>query len=510
MSDTSANNKRIAINTLILYSKLIITIVISFIISRLVLQALGASDYGLYNVVGGIVALLNTLATSMVATSYRYMAVELGKGNDGNPNRIYNTVFVIHSVLAILLILIGETIGVYYIQNFLNVDSSRIDDALFILHLSLLTTAFAVITVPMNGLIIARENFIFISIVEIVSALLKLVLIIALMYLPGDRLRLYAVFLAFVQLISPIAYQIYCRKSDKDVVKWNLNKCKRDYSGVLKFASWMLIGALACMARVQGAAMIINFYFGTIINAAFGLASQVDAAATQFTNTLRQAAVPQIMKSQASGDEERSINLVYIISKYSFMCILILAIPLMTCISGTLKLWLGVPPEYTDIFIVLMLINGMIANLGAGFDATIQATGKVKKNQIGYSLINLSLLPIIYVLYKLGFAPYINALVMIGLTIITLVFQCWIMVGLSSFSINKYLKKTILPSIFTFILAWVPLHFFSKFFNESWLLTLVNLFIAACWTIFSIYIVGTNANEKKIIHNILKYKILKL
>lgn len=509
MNDSISNNKRIAVNTLILYFKLIISIIVSFVVSRLVLEALGTSDYGLYNVVGGIVALLNILGTSMVATSYRYMAVELGKGEKGNPNRIYNTVFIIHAAFALLLILIGETIGIFYIQNYLNVDHSRIGDALFILHLSLLTTSFAIINIPMSGLIIARENFLFTSIVEISSALLKLCLIVLLMSMTGDKLRIYALFLALVQLVSPISYHIYCKKTEKDIVRWNFNKNIYEYSSIIKFSSLMMIGALACMARVQGAAIIINFYFGTILNAAFGLASQVDSAAAQFTTTLRQAAVPQIMKSQASGDEERSLNLVYYISKYSFLFILIPTIPLITCISGTLKIWLGVPPEYTDIFVILMLINGMIANLSAGFDATIQATGKVKKNQIGYSLINLALLPIIFFLYKIGLPPYVNVIVMIGLTIITLIFQCWIMTSLSSFNIKMYINKTIIPSLFSLVLSWLPLHYIAKLFDNSSLQTLINLVIAVLWTCISIYIAGTTKPEKQKIIHLINTKLLK-
>lgn len=168
------DNKKIAVNTMLLYVKFIVTTAISLVMSRLVLQALGVSDYGLYSVVGGVVAMLNTLGASMVATSYRYMAVEIGKGKNGNPNRIYNTVVIIHIAIALLLLIIGETLGVFYVNNYLNVDSAKTSDALFIFHVSLFTTAFSVITIPMNGLIIAREKFLFTSIVEIMSAIAKI------------------------------------------------------------------------------------------------------------------------------------------------------------------------------------------------------------------------------------------------------------------------------------------------------------------------------------------------
>lgn len=419
------DNKRIAVNTIILYVKLLINIIVSFVSTRIVLDALGASDYGLYNVVGGTVAMLNILGTSMVATSYRYMTVELGKGEGGDPNRIYNTVLLIHFGLAILLLLVGETLGVFYVNNYLKVDPGKISDALFILHLSLLTTVFAVITVPMNGLIIAREKFLFTSIVESVSGIVKLILIVLLIYLDGNRLRIYAVFLAIVQLGSPVVYQIYCRITDPKIVKWNFNRNKTDYKGILGFAWWMLVGASAHMGKMQGAAIIINYFFGTILNAAFGIASQVSHAVGQFTSTIRQAAIPQIMKSQSFGNESRSLNLVYAISRYSYLIMNIMAIPLLLCMDDVLRMWLGNPPEFTMIFVNFMLINGMVSNLGAGFDAIIQATGKVRKNQIGYSIINLALLPIIYVLYKIGLPPYVNVIVMVFLTLFTLLFQIY-------------------------------------------------------------------------------------
>ena len=502
-------NKRIAINTMFLYSKFIITTIISLVISRLVLKALGASDYGLYNVVGGIVAMLNTLGTSMVATSYRYMAVELGKKENGNPNKVYNTLVVVHLALALLLLVLGETFGVYYVNNILNVDSSKIPDSLFVLHMSLITTSFSVITIPMNGLIIAREKFLFTSTIEVLSAILKLAFIIMLTYYDGNRLRFYALTLAIIQFLSPLTYQIYCRIKDKEIVKWNINKCKEDYKKLFSFASWILIGAMAVIGKVQGAAMIINLYFGTILNAAFGLATQINHAVSSFTSTLRQAAVPQIMKSQGGGDEGRSLTLVYAISRYSYLSMNILAIPLLLTIDKILELWLGEPPLYTNIFVTFMIINGMISNLGAGFDACIQATGKIKKNQIGYSLINLSLLPVIYILYKLGFPPYVNVICMVVLTLAVLIFQIYIMKELTSFNIAKYIRETITPSFLSTATAMLPLFAIKYFWPTSTIAMLIFFAVAMLWTIISIVIIGLRKEEKNKITELIKKRFIK-
>lgn len=501
-----SNNKRLAINTAILYGKLIISTIISLVVSRLVLKALGASDYGLYNVIGGIVVLLNTLGVTMIATSYRFMAVEIGKGIQGNPNKIYNTVFVIHIILAIFLILIGETVGVFYIKNYLNVDTSRITDALFILHLSLLTSAFTVLSIPVNGLLVAREKFLFTSVIEIVSAILRLVFVCLLIALDGNRLRYYACFLAVVQFVAPISYQLYCWKTDRDVVKWKLNKIKEDYSMVIKFAIGILFGAMACMARVQGAAIIINFFFGTVLNAAFALGTQVWAVSDQFTNSLRQAAAPQIMKSHASGKEEDSLQLVYWISRYSFLLMLLPAVPLIVGIDGVLLLWLGTIPMYTREFVVFLLIGGLVTSLCAGFDAEIQATGKIWKNQLGFSIINLLLLPLMIFLYKANMPPYSNAVAMIFISLAIVVFQAYIMCELTGFSIKRYFYEGISPCIMTALLAFAPLFLFRSLSSEELAGSIWIAIVSFVWTGFVVFIAGMKSEERQLIF--LRVKVL--
>ena len=503
------DNKRIAVNTAVLYIKLIFSIIVNFVVARLVLDALGASDYGLYNVVGGVVSMLNILGTSMVATSYRYMTVEIGKEDAGNPNRVYNTIFIIHAFFAALLIIIGETIGVFYVENYLNVQPDKVSDALFVLHLSLLTTAFSVISVPMNGLIIAREKFIFTSLVDIFSTLLKLGLIIALLYISGNRLRIYAIFLAVIQLISPVSYQIYCRIKDKTIVAWKFNKNWQDYKDVLGFAWWMFFGAMAVMGRTQGAALIINFFFGTILNAAFGLATQVNNVVGHFTSTLRQAAIPQIMKNQ-NENEQRSLTLVYAMSRYSYLTMNIIAIPLLLSIDEVLKLWLGDNiPQYTTIFVIFMLINGMVGNLGAGFDASIQATGKIRKNQIGYSLIGLSILPIIFILYKLGFPPYVNVIVMVLLTIATLIFQIFIMKELTNFKIYEYVYQTIFPSLNSTFIAVLILVPFKFIWPNNSVYSFFFIFLSVIVTIITIFFLGMSKKERGLVRNFISNKINK-
>lgn len=202
-------NKKIAINTIILTIKLIISIVVSFVVSRLLLEALGVDNYGLYNVIGGIVAMLNLVGTSMVATSYRYLSIEIGRGDEGNPQKVYSTLSVIHISLAILLLVFGELIGYYYVEHYLNVTNASIADAQFLLVFSLIGAAASVVAVPSNGLLIAKENFLTISLVEIGKTLFNLVIAIVLIKYGGNRLRLYAVLMAVCSFILPVGYYLY-------------------------------------------------------------------------------------------------------------------------------------------------------------------------------------------------------------------------------------------------------------------------------------------------------------
>lgn len=501
--------KRIVSNTLILYVKLIISVIISFIASRYILKALGASDYGLYNVVGGIVAMINLLATSMVSTSYRYIAVEMGKGESGNVNKVYNTVLVIHIILAFLLLLIGETIGTYFINNHLNVAIEKIHDAQFLLHLSLISTAFIVISIPAEGLIIAKENFIYTSILNICTSSLILILCIYLCSCEGNRLRVYAMALAIIYSITPLGNQIYCRIKCTELVKFNFNNEIRDYLEVLSFTFWIFIGAIACVGRIQGASIIINLFFGTVVNAAFGFASQVSQATGMFTSTLRQAAIPQIMKNQGGGKEDKSLQLVYMVSRFSFLLMLLPAVPLLFTIDFTLKIWLNTPPDFTGVFITYLLINGLISNLGAGFDASIQATGKIQKNQIGYTIINLMLLPAMYIAYKCGAPVYANTIIMIVCTIATLLFQIYIMSQLTNFKLIVYLKQTILPCLTSFVLIIFPLFCIRNWFGDDLLNFVFFSIIAEIYILVIVFWIGLKNNERLSFWNFLRTRILK-
>lgn len=473
------------------------------------LRELGVSDFGLYAVVGGIVTIMGFMSTAMLATSYRYIAVELGKGSDGDLNKVFNTSLVIHLILAFLLVMIGETIGTWYINNYLNVANNKITDALFVLHFSVLAAAFSVLSVPYNGLISAKENFIVRSSIDIIRVLFNLGFVLLLVLYIGNKLRAYAIIMAVVMIIPLVLLFAYCYSKDRDVVKWRFNKRVSDYLDMFSFAGWILVGTIAYIGVRQGAAIIINLFFGTLLNAAFGIATQINNHIIIFVKNLNQAAVPQIMKTQSGGDSGRSLNLVYYISKYAFFIMFIPAVPMILSIDYILILWLKEVPEYTVEFTILMIVNGLIGVTASGFDAAIQATGNIRIAQIWYSTIMLLTLPIAYLMFKLNYPPYIITIITILATLTNRFVQIKILTKITEFKIFHYRKRTVFPVILVSLVT-IPQIWLRKLFGQDIIGVLFFSIISVCLISLSVYFIGLTRSERLTInHKFSKKKITK-
>lgn len=493
------DNRRIALNTSVLYIKLIVNIIIGLYTSRVILLTLGVDDYGLYSVVGGIVTMMNFMGTAMLSTSYRFITVEMGKGANGNLNKVYNTVLIIHLLIAVSLILIGETAGTYYIKYHLNVAVERIPDALYVLRWSLFSTFLVIISYPSNGVIIAREKFVFTSSIEIIQSVLKLILVFALSYYIGNKLRMFALIMVVYSLILPISYTVYCQVKVKDLVKWNFNYDLASYKEIFFYAIWIMLGAMASMVQNQGAAILINTFFTLALNAAFGIATVVNSYVQMLVKSLGQATIPQITKSYSSGDRKRAMSLVFMISKYTFFMMLIPTVPLLISIDNVLILWLRDVPYYTNTFIFFMLCNGLVYSLECGFDTLIQATGKIRANQIGFSIIGLMVFPIAFFSYRMDAPPYIIILITIMASFCTIVFHTIILKRITDFMYKQYFYNTIIPAI-KVLIPVVALAFLIRygFVLQN---VLLSIFAKSLLSIISIiviiYFFGLSRNEKE-------------
>jgi O-antigen/teichoic acid export membrane protein len=500
-------NRRIAKNSFILYTSLAIKTLVGLYVARIVLLELGAADYGLYAVVAGIVTMLGFISTAMLATSYRFIAVEIGKGDRGDINKVFNASLVIHLILALFILIIGETIGIYYINNYLNAAPSKIPDAIFVLHFALLASMFSIVCVPLNGLISAKENFLIRASVDIIGMILNLVLVLLLILYIGNKLRAYSIIMAIVMSIPLVLLITYCRIKYRDIVIWKFNRKISDYFEMISFTGWALISVIAYMGVRQGAAILINLFFGTVVNAAFGISSQVNNYVMLFVKNLNQAAIPQIMKSHSGGDSERSLNLVYYISKYAFLIILIPVVPLFLSIDNILLFWLKEVPEFTSQFTIFLIINGLIGVTSAGFEAAIQATGNIRKATIWYSTLMFLNLPIAYILFKFNYPPYIITVIQIIATVAYRFVQINILKRITKFKTSDYFYRTVLPTFLVCLLT-VPQIWLRKFFGQDLIGVMIFSIISVFLTLITIYFVGLSNHERYAIkEQIIRFKI---
>lgn len=497
-------NRLIAKNSVILFFRLLLTTILGLYSTRLVVNALGASDYGLYTVVGGIVIMFTFINSGMHTATFRFVAYEMGKEKGGNVNEVFNISIVIHLIISLLVLLLTETIGVYYVNNYLNIDPSKISDALFVLRFSTYSAMLGIIGIPFNGLITANEKFNVQAAVEITRTILALVAAISIAKFFGNKIRLYALLMMFAQGIPAILFIIYCKISFSDYVRWNFQKISKKYTEMFSFAGWTMFGAASTIGRNQGSALIINNFFGSVLNASFGIANQVNSFISILSRNLGQAAIPQITKSYSKEDRNRSITLASYISKYSMFLMLLVAIPVLLNTNYIISAWIGDAPEFTVIFSRLMIIHALIEGLGSsGINSLVQASGKIKYFQIYTSLVSLSSLPIAYILFKFGYDPSFITIAYISTALLNVFLKQLLLTKVIKLDVRKFINISYLRVIYVGFMG-LPVFFLKWFVVDNFYCFLLVSFIVVIWIFVSIYLVGINNNERLMIKNYLK------
>lgn len=495
------NNRIIFKNSIILYVRLILTSLFGIVSSRILLNALGVDDFGLYAVVAGVVLMINLLNTVFISTSFRFIAFELGKEDAGDVNKVYNVSLAVHLLMACLLLVIAETGGTFYINHYLRVSPARLPEALFVFHISVIAAVLSIVSIPFQALITAKENFFIRSLIEIFAAAVKLAAAYIILKYAGDRLIFYAELILVATAGTSLFYIIYCGKAYKKFIAFKFSKDWKLYKEFFKFSTWIMFGAAASVGKVQGTALIINSFFGTVLNAAFGLANQLNTFLLMFSQNVGQAAIPQITKSYSSGDIDRSKNLAAAISKISFFLMLIPIIPLLFKTRFILTIWLKELPDYIVIFSKLMMINALIETSGAGIPAAIHATGKIKLYQIILSCNTLAALPISYLFYKYNFPPQIIIVVFIVVSLINNIIAQFFLKFTIGFELWDYFKRVYL-GIIAVVISLLPVYLLSEHFSDN-LLSLISFSLfSTIWIIMSVYFVGLTRNEKKQVKSI--------
>lgn len=504
------NNKRIAKNTLLLYLRMLLTIVVGLYTSRVVLNTLGVSDYGVYNVVGGIVAMLSFLNSALTAASQRFIAFELGREDISKLKKIFCTSVTIHALLAVIIFVIAETIGLWFVNTNLNIASDRMVAANWVYQCSIFTFMLTVLSVPYNSCIVAHEHmnaFAYISILEIT---LKLLIVYLLYIINYDKLITYGILVFSVALVVRLTYGIYCKKHFEECT-YHFIFDKNLFKEMFAFAGWSIVGNFGFSFKDQAANVILNLFFGTVVNAARGVALQVNGIIAGFSSNFMMALNPQITKQYASNDIENSMKLVYAGSRYSFFLLAFIAIPVMINLDYLLKLWLGTVPKYTSEFLFLALVVALINSMSQPLVTALQATGKIKIFQISICIIMLCELPLAYIILYFGGKPYMAMyptifVVFVGLFARFVILKRQVSVYKLRYFTFSIVGKNILLGIICFVVAYYMHKAFPVNFG-----TFIFTSIMACLIVASvIYIFGITRNEKVAVNNKLKSFLAKL
>lgn len=503
-----SGNKIILKNSLILYVRLFITSIIGLVSVRYILLALGASDYGLYSVVGGIVFLMAFLNNVMISSTYRFVAFELGTGNMDGVNKVFNISVFIHISLALLTVILAETAGVFYINNYLNIPADKLTDALFVFRMSILAAVFSILSIPYKGLITAKEKFAVIASVEVIRSILALGAVLLLLLYAGNRLRLYASLIAIISVIPPVIYYLYSKWNYHELVKWRYQRDKAKYKEMIGFSGWILLGASANAAETKISAIIINIFFGTILNATFGIANKVNIVLKSFSQSLTKAVIPQITKSYSSGNTNRTMELVVFSSKYSFFLMLLPAMPLLLETKFVLELWLKDVPPYTTIFVQLMIVNSLIEVMNAGIPAAVQATGKIKYFQIILSAIKLLALPAAYLLLKAGYEPYMMIIAFTVSALISLVVRQILLKKLIQFNVKEFIMQAYFKML-SVLIPVTSLFFIQQMFAPGIYRFISLSVVSVAFILIMVYAVGISASERAYLRNYISNKLLK-
>lgn len=495
MQDTSANNKRIAKNTMLLYVRTMFTMVISLYTSRIILDTLGVDDYGIYNVVGGVVAMFAVISGSLSSSISRYITYELGHGDLQKLKTIFSTSINIQIFLSLLILLLGESVGLWFLNEKMNIPPERLYAANWVLHLSILSFIVNLISVPYNAAIIAHEKMSAFAYVSILEVTLKLIIVYLLYISPWDRLIVYSILLVLVSVVIRIVYGIYCSRNFTET-HYAMVHDKQLVKEMTSFAWWGFFGNAAWMFNTQGINILINLFFGVGVNAARGVAVQVESALIKFITDFSTAINPQITKSYASGDMERMVKLVNKGSKFSFFLTLLLSLPLLFEIDYILSLWLVEVPAHTATFIRLAIVATMIQKFGDTGYTACMATGTIRKYAIWITTVGCLTFPLTWLAYELG-APVEATYVIFALVYVFVnLTRLWLMVGMLKFPVMNYIKEVYGKSVIVTILSCILPFCVYTYFPVSVGRLILSCAVCALSTVVSIYIAGLTNGER--------------
>lgn len=481
MEAVSTNNKRIAKNTILLYFRMFIMVSVALFTSRVVLQTLGIEDYGIYNVVGGIVSLMGVVNAALVIATQRFITYELGVGDVGKVNKIFSASIVCFAILSLIIFVLAETVGVWFLNNKMVIPDNRIVAANWLLQFSILACINTLMANPYNACIIAHEKMNVYAYVSILEVVLKLVVVYLLLIIPFDRLIVYGVLILLCQFTVTMVYRIYGSRNFKEC-KIVIHKDSAIYKKMFSFTSWNLLGSIANLLQTQGLNILLNLFFNPSINASRGIATQVNNNVGNFFNNFFTAVRPQIIKYYSVGDKENLYKLINRSSRFSYYLILLISLPVILEATELLRLWLGIVPDYAVIFTKLMIAITAVDAISNPLMTLAQANGNIKMYSIVNGSLLLTIVPLSYVCLKLSLGPTSVFIVALTIATICLFARMLLLKRMVNFDIFSYMKKSLLPILMVTIVASVPPILLKGNMNIG---NVISFILVICTSVFS-------------------------
>lgn len=508
VSQSTVNNKRIAKNTLMLYIRMFIMLAVGLYTSRVVLQALGATDYGIYNIIGGVVVLFSFLNNSLISATRRFLNFNIGKRDYEAVHKVFCMSVNIYFILAFVIFILAETIGLWFVETKLNIPSERSYAASWVYQFTIITFIINLLRVPYNASITAYERMDFYAYISLAEVTLKLLVIYLLYTTSYDKLIVYAFLYTLVPFIITLIYKYYCNYKF-ETTRYNKIWDKDIFLQMFSFSGWSLFGSAANMSAQQGINILINLFHGVTANAAVGIANQVSSNVYQFIGNFQTAFHPQIIKSYAAKETTAFIQLIFQSSKFSYYLMFLLALPLLMTTQTLFELWLTEVPQYAVIFCQLLLIFFIIECLATPLWMSVEATGQIRNYQILMACCILLNFPLVYIFYKFGYPVYTAWIIRIVVHIITFIVRLVYMKTKLQFPIRQYIQKVIIPITMVSILS-IPLPLLLRIYLKENFLTFTIIVITCLLAISSsIYWVGLEGTERSLIKSLIINKLRK-
>ena len=506
MASTVENNKRIAKNTAMLYIRMLLIMTVTLYTSRVVLEVLGVEDFGIYNVIGGIVAMFSIISSSLSSAISRFITFELGRGNEKNLQMIFSSSIIIQCCLALLICILIEIGGVWFLNSRMNIPMERMNAANWVMQCSILTFMVNLISVPYNAVIIAHERMKVFAYLSVLEAVLKLLIVFILYLSLYDKLKLYAILLLFVTIFVRFVYGYYCKRHFKECTfYWVYDKMILRQIG--SFASWNFIGSSSAILRDQGGNILVNIFSGPIVNAAYGIAMQVNTAIQSFATNFMTALNPQIIKAYAADNKKYMMMLVFQGARFSFYLLFLFSLPILINTHYILHLWLKNVPEHTILFVQLILIFTLCESISYPLITAQHATGRIRNYQLIVGSLQMMNLPVSYFLLRISSIPEIVIVVAIFISQCCLVARLIILQGMLRISIRNYMLKVYFNVLIVSASSAILPVLLVEYLEE----TLLNFIITSVFSFVStlgiIYFIGCNRKEKIFIKS--KYQYLK-